>query len=97
MICLIMLYGSKIPSFLPHCHPDLNTFLTLKTFKSPLFPIHFKVHIRLFICLIFLSYHSATIASIDSCMWAATGHMEDDLSEQHLMDCANGHTYFDSE
>merc|ERR1711874_65550 len=39
----------------------------------------------------------ATIATIDSCMWAATGRMEDDLSEQHLMDCANGHTYFDSE
>ena len=30
-------------------------------------------------------------------MWAATGQMEDDLSEQHLMDCANGHFYFDSE
>jgi len=39
----------------------------------------------------------ATIATIDTCMWAATGHMEDDLSEQHLMDCANGHTYYDSE
>ena len=40
---------------------------------------------------------SATIATIDTCMWAATGHMEDDLSEQHLMDCANGHTYYDTE
>jgi len=39
----------------------------------------------------------ATIATFDTCMWLATGTMEDDLSEQHLMDCANGHTFYDSE
>jgi len=39
----------------------------------------------------------ATIATFDTCMWLATGSMEDDLSEQHLMDCANGHTFYDSE
>ena len=39
----------------------------------------------------------ATVATFDTCMWAVTGHMEDDLSEQHLMDCSYGHYYYDSE
>merc|ERR1712045_862070 len=29
----------------------------------------------------------AAVATIDTCMWQASGHLEDDLSEQHLMDC----------
>ena len=38
----------------------------------------------------------ATIATIDSCFWAATnGTLFDDLSEQHLMDCARHHHYHD--
>ena len=57
-------------------------------------PKHFKYFHFIFLKSFF--HHSATIATIDTCMWAATGHMEDDLSEQHLMDCANGHTYYDS-
>ena len=27
------------------------------------------------------------MATIDTCMWRASGVLEDDLSEQHLMDC----------
>jgi len=37
----------------------------------------------------------ATIATIDTCFWIQTGSLFDDLSEQHLMDCANGHFYND--
>ena len=33
------------------------------------------------------------MATIDTCMWQVTGHLEDDLSEQHLMDCAYGWGY----
>jgi len=29
----------------------------------------------------------AAVATIDTCMWRASGVLEDDLSEQHLMDC----------
>jgi len=35
----------------------------------------------------------AAVATIDTCMWQVTGHLEDDLSEQHLMDCAYGWGY----
>jgi len=35
----------------------------------------------------------AAVATIDTCMWQVTGHLEDDLSEQHLMDCAYGYGY----
>merc|ERR1712136_74281 len=33
----------------------------------------------------------------DSCMWMAPNSLYDDLSEQHLMDCANGHFSYDDE
>ena len=39
----------------------------------------------------------ATIATFESCMWLATGVMEDDLSEQHMMDCAYNHMFYDDE
>ena len=39
----------------------------------------------------------ASVAAIDTCFYLASGVLYDDLSEQHLMDCANGHNYFDSE
>ena len=35
----------------------------------------------------------AAVATIDTCMWQVTGHLEDDLSEQNLMDCAYGYGY----
>jgi len=38
----------------------------------------------------------ATVAVIDTCFWSQTGSMFDDLSEQHLMDCANGHFFNDN-
>merc|ERR1712027_175738 len=39
----------------------------------------------------------AAVAAADSCMWQASNSLFDDLSEQHLMDCANGHNYYDNE
>eukprot|EP00091_Calanus_sinicus_P003321 TRINITY_DN1348_c0_g1_i1.p1 TRINITY_DN1348_c0_g1~~TRINITY_DN1348_c0_g1_i1.p1 ORF type:complete len:355 (+),score=118.11 TRINITY_DN1348_c0_g1_i1:102-1166(+) len=39
----------------------------------------------------------ATIAVIDTCYWQATGNMYDDLSEQHLVDCAAGHYFYDND
>lgn len=39
----------------------------------------------------------ATIAILETCFWSQRGVMYDDLSEQHLVDCANGHYYQDSE
>ena len=33
----------------------------------------------------------AAVAVIDTCFWQVTGVLEDDLSEQHLMDCAYGY------
>lgn len=38
----------------------------------------------------------ATIATIETCYWQQTGTMYDDLSEQHIVDCANGHYYYDN-
>merc|ERR1712240_395391 len=38
----------------------------------------------------------ATIAVIDTCFWQQTNTMEDDLSEQHLMDCAHNHYFYDN-
>jgi len=37
----------------------------------------------------------SVIASIESCFAILTGEMDDDLSEQHLLDCAYGHTFND--
>merc|ERR1712110_912481 len=37
------------------------------------------------------------IAAIDTCFYFANNVLYDDLSEQHLMDCAYGHNYYDSE
>jgi len=39
----------------------------------------------------------ATIAVIDTCYWQQTGVMYDDLSEQHILDCTNGHYYYDNQ
>merc|ERR1712198_803821 len=39
----------------------------------------------------------AAVAAADSCMWMASNSLYDDLSEQHLMDCANGHFSYDDE
>ena len=39
----------------------------------------------------------ATMAVIETCYWQQTGTMYDDLSEQHIVDCANGHYYYDNE
>ena len=32
----------------------------------------------------------ASVAAIDTCFWQVTGTLVDDLSEQHVMDCAYG-------
>merc|ERR1719495_164132 len=37
----------------------------------------------------------SVIASIESCFAILTGEMDDDLSEQHLLDCAYDHTFND--
>ena len=39
----------------------------------------------------------AAIAAIDTCFYFASNDLYDDLSEQHLMDCANGHYSYDDE
>jgi len=39
----------------------------------------------------------ATVATIESCFWQQRGQMYDDLSEQHIVSCANGHYYHDDE
>lgn len=39
----------------------------------------------------------AVVAIIESCFWLQRGVMFDDLSEQHLMDCAYNHYYNDNE
>jgi len=39
----------------------------------------------------------ATIAVIDTCYFQQTNTMYDDLSEQHLVDCANGHYFYDND
>merc|ERR1712113_724127 len=39
----------------------------------------------------------AAVAAIDSCFYFASNNLFDDLSEQHLMDCANGHYSYDDE
>merc|ERR1739838_227921 len=39
----------------------------------------------------------ATMAVIETCYWQQTGTMYDDLSEQHIVDCANGHYYYDND
>jgi len=36
----------------------------------------------------------AAISVLETCYWQRTGKMQD-LSEQHIMDCANGHYYYD--
>jgi len=38
----------------------------------------------------------ATVAVIDTCFWQQTNTMYDDLSEQHLMDCAYNHYFYDN-
>eukprot|EP00092_Neocalanus_flemingeri_P021084 GFUD01022844.1.p1 GENE.GFUD01022844.1~~GFUD01022844.1.p1 ORF type:complete len:355 (-),score=80.29 GFUD01022844.1:30-1094(-) len=38
----------------------------------------------------------AVMATIETCYWQQTGTMYDDLSEQHIVDCANGHYYYDN-
>merc|ERR1711874_255055 len=35
----------------------------------------------------------ASVAAIDTCFWQVTGNLIDDLSEQHVMDCAYGYGY----
>ena len=35
----------------------------------------------------------ASVAAIDTCFWQVTGRLVDDLSEQHVMDCAYGYGY----
>merc|ERR1719433_1321502 len=35
----------------------------------------------------------ASVAAIDTCFWQVTGNLVDDLSEQHVMDCAYGYGY----
>jgi len=39
----------------------------------------------------------ATVAVIETCFWQQRGVMFDDLSEQHIVDCAINHYYHDSE
>jgi hypothetical protein len=38
----------------------------------------------------------AVVGAIESCFYLATGVMDDDLSEQHLLDCAFNHYVTDS-
>jgi len=37
----------------------------------------------------------SVMASVESCYQILTGEMDDDLSEQHMLDCAYGHVYND--
>ena len=37
------------------------------------------------------------IAALDTCFYFASNVLYDDLSEQHLMDCAYGHNFYDDE
>jgi len=39
----------------------------------------------------------SSIAVLDTCFWQARGSMFDDLSEQHIMDCAYNHYFHDSD
>merc|ERR1712107_809642 len=39
----------------------------------------------------------ATVAILETCFWQQRGVMFDDLSEQHIVDCALNHYYHDSE
>jgi len=38
----------------------------------------------------------AVMAVIETCYWQQTGTLYDDLSEQQIVDCANGHYYYDN-
>jgi hypothetical protein len=38
----------------------------------------------------------AVVGAIESCFYLTTGVMDDDLSEQHLLDCAFNHYVTDS-
>jgi cathepsin L len=39
----------------------------------------------------------ASVAVIETCFWQRRGVMFDDLSEQHIVSCANNHYYYDNE
>ena len=37
------------------------------------------------------------MATLETCFWQMTGVLYDDLSEQHILDCAYGHNYEDDD
>jgi len=39
----------------------------------------------------------STMATLETCFWQMTGVLYDDLSEQHILDCAYGHNYIDDD
>ena len=39
----------------------------------------------------------SVMATLETCFWQMTGVLYDDLSEQHILDCAYGHLYEDDD